>query len=165
MIEHLRSRCYDPERYYTQWIHEDCLTVPLYDFAGRLMGTQVYTPSFPKHDPNPKLCRYFTRCYSKTQCLWGTEMPVKTGTVFLTESIFKSAALHRLGLDSWSVNGSNIQDNLLKQLYLLPYRFICIGDEDKAGEAFAQTFTEGATLDDLDEQDPSELKRLTDCFL
>jgi hypothetical protein len=91
-------------------------------------------------------------------------MPVKTGTVFLTESIFKSAALHRLGLDSWSVNGSNIQDHLLQQLYLLPYRFICIGDDDKAGRAFAETFPEGATLDDLDEQTPEQLKSLVQYY-
>lgn len=165
MIEHLRSRHYDPERYYTQWVDEDCLTIPLFDFAGQLRGTQVYTPSFPKHDANPKLCRYFSRCYSKTQCLWGTELPVRTGTVFLTESVFKSAALHELGLDSWSVNGSNIQNLLMHQLTLLPWRFVCIGDDDKAGREFAETFRDGAVMDDLDERTPQELKRLTDCFL
>lgn len=165
MIEHLRSRHYDPERYYTQWVDEACLTIPLFDFAGRLRGTQVYTPSFPKHDANPKLCRYFSRCYSKTQCLWGTELPVRTGTVFLTESVFKSAALHELGLDSWSVNGSNLQDHLLYQLSFLPWRFVCIGDDDKAGREFAETFKDGAVMDDLDERTTQELKRLTDCFL
>lgn len=34
MIEHLRSRHYEPERYLTQWINTDCLTIPLFDFAG-----------------------------------------------------------------------------------------------------------------------------------
>ena len=160
MLEHLRSRHYDPERYYTQWIDTDSLTIPLFDFAGRLRGMQVYTPSYPKQDKNPKLCRYFTRCYSKTQCLWGTELPVRTGVVFLTESVFKSAALHELGLDSWSVNGSDLQNQLKLQLNLLPYRFVCLGDDDRAGQKFSRSFQDGAVMDDLDERSPEELKSL-----
>jgi hypothetical protein len=165
MTQHLKSRRYDPERYLTQWVGETDLTVPLFDFAGRMRGTQVYTPSFPKHHDNPKLARYFTRCFSLTQCLWGTELPVQGKTVFLTESVFKSAALHQLGLDSWSLNGSTVQDKLYHQLTLLPYRLVCVGDDDPAGREFADTFKHGAVMNDLDERTPQELKDLLDCFL
>lgn len=164
MIEHLKSRCYDPERYTTQWISEESLTIPLFDFAGKLKGTQTYTPSAPKHHENPTLARYFSRCFSPMQCLWGTELPVKSRVVFLTESVFKSAALHRLGYDSWSVNGSSIQPLLRHQLTLLPYRFVGIGDDDPAGRSLARVFG-GAVMDDLDERDPQEIRDLLEPFL
>lgn len=164
MLEHLRSRHYDPDRYYTQWITDTTLTVPLFDFAGKLRGFQTYTPGAPKKGPEPSLLRYFTINFGP-QCFWGTELPVRTGTVFLTESVFKSAALHELGLDSWSVNGSDIGSKLRHQLTLLPYRFVCIGDDDKAGRKFSRTFADGAVMDDLDERTPEELKALTSCFL
>lgn len=164
MIEHLRSRHYDPERYLTQWISEDSLSIPLFDFAGRLRGFQTYTPDYPKKGVEPRLCRYFTINFGP-QCFWGTELPVKTGVVFLTESVFKSAALHELGLDSWSVNGSDIGSKLRHQLTLLPYRFVCIGDDDKAGQKFSRTFRDGAVMDDLDERTPQELRDLTNPFL
>jgi len=85
--------------------------------------------------------------------------------VFLTESVFKSAALHQLGWDSWSVNGSDVQDKLYHQLTLLPYRFVGVGDDDAAGEKLAGLFKQGAVMDDLDERSPQELRDLLERFL
>ena len=86
-------------------------------------------------------------------------------TVFLTESVFKACALHRLGLNAWSVLGSNVSDGLYQQLRLLGLRFVCLGDDDKAGQEFSQTFGLGTTSKDLDELDKEQLLELTLPFL
>ncbi|QYW05039.1 hypothetical protein pEaSNUABM21_00025 [Erwinia phage pEa_SNUABM_21] len=82
-------------------------------------------------------------------------------TVFLTESVFKACALHRLGLNAWSVLGSNVSDYLYHQLSLLNLHFVCLGDADKAGEEFSQTFGRGAVSADLDEMTDEQLLDLT----
>jgi hypothetical protein len=86
-------------------------------------------------------------------------------TVFLTESVFKACALHRLGFNAWSVLGSNVSDALYKQLCLLPYRFVCAGDDDKAGQAFSETFKYGFVSSDLDELSSEEVLRLATPFV
>lgn len=82
-------------------------------------------------------------------------------TVFLTESVFKACALHRLGLNAWSVLGSDVSDHLYRQLRLLDLRFVCLGDNDPAGQKFSQTFGLGAVSRDLDELTDEELLDLT----
>ncbi|QZE59602.1 hypothetical protein pEaSNUABM39_00022 [Erwinia phage pEa_SNUABM_39] len=82
-------------------------------------------------------------------------------TVFLTESVFKACALHRLGLNAWSVLGSNVSAHLYHQLRLLGLRFVCLGDDDKAGQEFSQTFGLGAVSNDLDEMTDEQLLDLT----
>ncbi|QZE58581.1 hypothetical protein pEaSNUABM28_00024 [Erwinia phage pEa_SNUABM_28] len=82
-------------------------------------------------------------------------------TVFLTESVFKACALHRLGLNAWSVLGSNVSEHLYHQLRLLGLRFVCLGDNDKAGLEFSQTFGLGAVSADLDEMTDEQLLDLT----
>lgn len=47
LVKHLKSRHYDPARYPTQWMSDQSLTVPLFDFGGHLRGTQVYCPIIP----------------------------------------------------------------------------------------------------------------------
>lgn len=47
LTEHLLARRYDPALYKTQWLDEQSLTVPLFDFGGRLKGTQTYSPIIP----------------------------------------------------------------------------------------------------------------------
>lgn len=47
LTEHLKSRHYDPANYH-QWMDTESLTVPLFDFGGRLKGTQVYCPIIPQ---------------------------------------------------------------------------------------------------------------------
>ena len=82
-------------------------------------------------------------------------------TVFLTESVFKACALHRVGLNAWSVLGSDVSLHLYRQLRLLGLRFVCLGDNDAAGEKFSQTFGLGTTSKDLDEMTDRELLDLT----
>lgn len=79
--------------------------------------------------------------------------------------MFKACAVHRLGLNAWSVLGSNVNDALYLQLQLLGLRFVCLGDADKAGEEFSQTFGLGAVSKDLDEMTDAEILDLTRPFL
>lgn len=153
---HLLARRYDPSKY-QQWYGDNKVTFPLFDFAGRLAGYQAYTPFAPKFAENPHNARYFTRAFGK-QLVWGNELEILGNTIFLTEGVFKSAAIHQAGFNSWSILGSNISAALMQQLRLMPYRFICIGDNDKAGKAFSETFTEGIICDNLDEQTPEFIK-------
>lgn len=165
MIEHLRSRRYDPERYPTQWITENRLTVPLHDFGGAMRGFLQYTPDAPKKGKILHDLKYFPHTpYPGRQFIWGLELPVRGHTVFITESIFKAAALHSVGANAWSMNGSNIHEQLRLQMDLLPYRYICCGDQDKPGVKFALNFRHGYVGPDLDEQTPEQLKRLVDYY-
>lgn len=165
MIEHLRSRYYDPERYPTQWITDDRLTVPLYDFGKVMRGFLQYTPAAPKKGSDPYALKYFPLSpYRGHQFVWGTELPVKGRTVFITESIFKAAALHSVGANAWSLNSSNIHTELRKQLDALPYRFICCGDNDKPGVKFSLSFRHGYFGPDLDERTPEELRQIVDYY-
>lgn len=84
--------------------------------------------------------------------------------VFLTESVFKACALHRLGFNAWSVLGSDISTQLKQQLLLLPYEFVCAGDDDKAGLKFSRNFKRGFTSHDLDELSSEEVFRLASQF-
>ena len=161
MIEHLKSRWFDPGKYHC-WISES-LQVPLFGFNHSLQGVLTYTPSFPKKNKDPRLAKYFTR--ARGQPVWGLEVPVRGRLIFLTESIFKSASLHSLGLNSWSVLSSSISTLLYQQLILLPYQFVCLGDDDMAGEKFSRTFRYGKTSKDLDELSPGERIKVIDEFL
>lgn len=53
---------------------------------------------------------------------------------------------------------------LRQQLLLLPYRFVFLGDDDKAGLAFSKTFGLGAVSGDLDELPENELMSLLKSF-
>ncbi len=53
---------------------------------------------------------------------------------------------------------------LRQQLRLLPYRFVFLGDDDKAGLAFSKTFGVGAVSRDLDELPENELMSLLKSF-
>lgn len=77
MHEHLTSRGYDLARYPTSWLTDTQLTVPLFDFAGKLKGYQTYTPDASKKTKNPKEAKYFTRMMGHGQLVWGTELELE----------------------------------------------------------------------------------------
>lgn len=169
MIEHLATRGYDVNRYQTQWVSDDRLVVPLFDFDGKLKGYQTYIKDAPKDHDNPLMMKYFTRMRGNGQLVWGTEVPLhhepgKPIVVFITESVFKACALHKAGFNAWSILGSDISKSLRHQLLLMPYKFVCCGDDDKAGEKFSRTFKHGFTSKDLDELSLEEVTALASPF-
>ncbi|AXG66418.1 hypothetical protein JA13_015 [Dickeya phage vB_DsoM_JA13] len=72
--------------------------------------------------------------------------------------------MHSVGANAWSVLGSKVNQQLKQQLSLLGLRFVCVGDNDKAGEEFAETFLHGCTSNDLDELSQDELRELVNKF-
>lgn len=77
MQHHLMTRGYDLSRYPTSWLSDTQLTVPLFDFDGKLKGYQTYTPDAPKKTTNPKEAKYFTRMMGHGQLVWGTELELE----------------------------------------------------------------------------------------
>lgn len=159
LSDHLLSRGYRHDLHpYRQWIDEEegVVTFPLYGFDGMLRGYQTYRPGAPKHHTNPKLAKYFTRSYGK-QLLWGTYLPLKPGPVWITESVFKSAAIHNAGGNSWALLGSTVSEPLRQQLALLPFDFRAVGDDDDAGAKLVRSFGRGFVAPDLDELSVDEV--------
>lgn len=173
--KHLLERRYDVDLYPTQWVNEEeqTLTVPLYNFAGQLKGYQHYIKDADKHDKDPRKARYFTRVSKNTiQPMWGIERPLVGRVVFLTESVFKSSALHMCGLNSWSILGSDVSKELKNQLYLVARAqglyYVCCGDDDSAGLHFSRTFDGvmgGFTSQDLDELSRENILEITSKYL
>ncbi|MUM94441.1 hypothetical protein GNY98_17445 [Escherichia coli] len=159
---HLLTRNYRHDIHpYRQWIDESegVVTFPLYRFDGMLAGYQTYRLGAPKQHSNPKMARYFTRSHGR-QLLWGTYLPLKDGPIWITESIFKSAAVHNAGGNSWALLGSTFSAGLRRQLAMLPYDFRVIGDNDAAGESLVKSFGKGFVAPDLDELQPHEVSHL-----
>lgn len=77
METHLAARGYDVSRYPTSWVTDTQLTVPLFDFDGKLKGYQTYTPAAPKKAKNPHDARYFTRMNGNKQLVFGTELELE----------------------------------------------------------------------------------------
>lgn len=79
MEAHLAERGYDLSRYPTSWVTDTQLTVPLFDFDGKLKGYQTYTPGAPKKSKskNPKDAKYFTRMNGNKQLVWATELELE----------------------------------------------------------------------------------------
>lgn len=87
-------------------------------------------------------------------------IPLKDGPIWITESIFKSAAVHNAGGNSWALLGSTFSAGLRRQLAMLPYDFRVIGDNDAAGESLVKSFGKGFVAPDLDELQPHEVSHL-----
>ena len=79
--------------------------------------------------------------------------------------MFKACALHQAGFNAWSVLGSDVSTQLKQQLLLLPYHFVCAGDDDKAGLKFSHTFRDGFVSRDLDELSTEEVRALASQYL
>lgn len=60
------------------------------------------------------------------------------------------------GYNSWAILGSDFNKHTSQQLKLLPYKYITIGDDDRAGRKFAKKF-DGFVLDNIDELLYSEI--------
>lgn len=164
IYEDLAKRGFDPSNYRC-WVSEEdsSMTVPLYSFDGRWVGYQKYSPLLSKKE------RYGGRYHTWTseQAIWGTEYidADYEGVVFLTEAVFRSVALHRIGIPSMSLLGSSCSKKMLYDLKNHPkYKFVWIGDPPKngvdAGRIMVNKLGGWQSPKDLDEMTNEELKNM-----
>lgn len=136
ITDELLTRGFDPTKYKC-WIDDEkyCMTVPLYSFDGRLVGTQRYAPKFSKKNTTKtgNSHKYYT--YTTEFGIWGLDtIPLEPCTIFVTEAVFRSTALHSIGLNSISILGSSIPTGNMNDFKIdYKYRYVWIGDPDSGG--------------------------------
>ena len=158
-IQHLYDRGMRVNRYHNLGIGEGVVTFPLYEFGGRMVGYQDYRPFAPRNSKNVREARYFTYLPKKVFGYFGLEFLEWPGPVYLVEGVFKAAKLHRLGLPAIALMGSETKQHM-NQLKFMGRPYIGIGDNDKAGQKFADELNGFTSPTDLDEMTDDEVKEL-----
>ena len=156
IYDYLHQRKFDHTKYKC-YISEELIrmSLPIYSFDGRWVGHQDFNPTLEKK------YRYFTR--TSEQSIWGLETVDKDyrGVVYLTEAVFRSVALHRIGVPSMSLIGSTCSKDFAKKLKNHQhYDFVWIGDPDKSGKNMIKRLGSGyQSPKDLDEMNDEDLKK------
>ena len=159
---HLKSRGMLPSLYNLS-VDEGVVVFPLYTFGGNQVGYQEYRPFAPRNSANVREARYFTYLPRKVNGYFGTESLewCPRGPVYVVEGVFKASKLHRLGVASVALMGSEV-DRHLNQLMLMGRPFVAIGDNDAAGKKFASRLGGFVAPLDLDEMDDDKVLELLD---
>lgn len=150
---------------YKCWVSEEetCMTVPIYSFDERMVGYQKYSPL------KDKSYRYEGRyhTWSSEQGLWGLETIPEdyNGVVYLTEAVFRSVSLHRIGKQSVSLLGCTCSKRLLREMRNHPnYKFVWIGDPPSngvdAGKIMVNKIGGFQSPKDLDEMTDEEIIKM-----
>lgn len=115
--KHLADRNLDESLYSKIWFNydENCVTFPLWNLSGQLVGYQQYRPYAPKERENdPKESRYYTYHRSRVSGLrqnvmWGLEsLRLRSDILVVVEGVFDACILHRIGIPSVALlNGSS----------------------------------------------------------
>lgn len=163
LTKHLYSRKYEVDRYSHHFLdfENEIATFYLFDEMGRWTGYQKYNPNcFDKKVNNSPDGRYFKHNQLGELCVWGVETLTFQGPLFITESIFKSAAIHMAGFDSITQLTSGCSERFLRYVDSLGGG-IFVGDMDQAGLKFSKYRPGGFVTElDLDEYPTSELREL-----
>jgi DNA primase len=158
MLKHLKSRGMNPYLYNLSY-DDTLVTFPLYDFSGKQVGYQNYTPHAQKQHKNPREARYFTYLPKNINGYFGTESLDFSEVVYLVEGVFKASKLHRLGFSAVALMGSETKRHI-SQLMLLRRPCVGIGDNDAAGIKFAKELKGFVSPKDRDEMPDFEVLRL-----
>lgn len=156
MKKHLEERGLQLYRYPTVSYDEDVCTFPIYSLTNDLIGYQNYRPKATKTRKNDeKYGRYHTHFKPGYAGFWGVEsLEYEKGLLFLTEGIFKAAALHRFNLPAAALLG-NDPSHLKNHLRLTGRKLIAINDFGDAGKKLAKmghvnyTCPDDLNLDDM----------------
>ena len=168
LTKHLQSRKYEVDRYSHHFLdyENEIATFYLFDEVGRWTGYQKYNPnSFDKKVNNSADGRYFNHNQRGELCVWGLEViDSRDEYLFITESIFKSAAIHSAGFNSITQLTSGCSERFLRYVdsfSRLGMKVFFVGDFDKAGLEFSKYRPGGfMTERDLDESPTNELREL-----
>lgn len=143
MLEHLKSRGLNPQRYSSVTVDSDSVTFPLWNLSGQMVGYQVYKPKAEKnHKLEPKDQRYYTyvsRFGGKGPALavWGLETVDNSKPLYLVEGVFDACRLHNLGLSAVAVLSCDPK-HLKSWLNTLPQPKVAVCEGDSAGRKMAK---------------------------
>lgn len=144
MLEHL----YD--RYFDVWLHrpwinetERCVTFPLWNLSGQLVGYQRYKPEGLKTlNNNPLDGKYFTRVKEHKVGVWGLETWSFTNTLFVLEGVFDACRLTRHGVSAIAITSNDLSPSTKKWLWMVrqqrPVVAVCDNDENRSGLKLAK---------------------------
>lgn len=158
MIEHLKTRHLQLDRYKTVHISESYTTFMCYNLSGQLCGYLRYNLNGSKDKQSDLTQNKYHLYVSKPLvCIWGLEtLKYNDKYLFLVEGIFDAVRLHNLNLPAISVF-SNDPKHLKNQINLLGVtRRIIPICEDKAGMKLAKYGDEYIDLGGTDLGDMSE---------
>lgn len=138
MLEHLKSRHMEVERYSAYYDEEVC-TFLLFDLSGRVTGYQSYRPNSTKHFRNDEYGRYYSYFTGdkkeKQFSVFGLEtFHYSPNVLFVTEGLFNAVRLHNRGYSAVATL-SNDPKHLKNFLYLMRNSREMFGvlDPDQAG--------------------------------
>lgn len=142
VLQHLRSR-YMNTSLHTVWISEEleCVTFPLWNLSGQIVGYQRYRPGAPKEKNNdPRKGRYFTRVKDRRVGVWGLESWNQSNTLFVTEGVFDACRLTNLGYAAIATLSNDVGPSLKSWLWTVRKfrRVVAVCDSDDAGQRLAK---------------------------
>lgn len=138
--DHLESRWFRQSLYVCYPDRDSsCLTLPLWNLSGQMVGYQVYSPLLSKErdKANPRNMRYFTYASEGQVCVWGLETLRYDLPLYLTEGVFDACRLHWYGLPAVALLTNNAV-HLRGWLRCLPVKKVACVQGDKAGMALAK---------------------------
>lgn len=111
LLQHLKSRNFDIDRYPVVWLDhsENLVTLPLWNLSGQLVGYQQYRPGASKAKANhPRDGRYYTRHGKGVLAVWGLESyHYRQDVLFIVEGVFDACVLHRLNIPAVALLNSS----------------------------------------------------------
>lgn len=136
--DHLATRRLDTSKFQS-WLspEEHCITFPLWNISGQLVGYQRYRPGADKTRHNdPREGRYFTRVKDDRVGVWGMESWYDSPTLFVSEGIFDASALNWFcGMSSVAVTTSTPSKQVINWFWTVRQfrKVVVICDGDAAG--------------------------------
>lgn len=145
MMDHLKSRWLDVEKYSNIYVGDPIVAFPLYNLSGQCIGYMMYNHDQPKKEVGDMMRqKYFSwttkpcASHDSELAVWGLETVNWTDPFFfITEGIFDACRLHYHGLPAVAMLGCN-PIHLTGWLMAMPQRKIACVQGDTPGAKLAK---------------------------
>lgn len=172
LIDHLHSREFDTDLH-SAWedSRDQCVTFPLWNLTGQMVGYQQYRPNASKAKKNhPREGRYFTHVKDGRVGVWGLESwSLTPGHLFITEGVFDACRLTARGYSAVALLSHRPNPSTVRWLVTLSRARTAVCDDDAAGRKMAalghRAFTTlGGDLGDMSQDWVRNLLETVDSF-
>lgn len=140
LIEHLHSREFDTSLH-AAWTdsQDECVTFPLWNLSGQMVGYQQYRPNASKEKKNhPREGRYFTHVKGGRVGVWGLESwHLTPGHLFITEGVFDACRLTARGYSAVALLSHKPNPSTVRWLVTLCRFLTAVCDDDPGGAKMA----------------------------